>query len=324
MFTRDHRCNHLERRDGTDNMSVHPRLSLNQVTIKHADLREAINTTVAAGIPSIGLWREPVAEVGLSTACDVIRDSGLRVSSLCRGGFFTAEDPQRFRESIEENRRAIDETAALARAGAPGSVPVLVLVPGGLPPGSTDIIGARSRVRDAIGELAGYAADAEVVLAIEPLHPIYAADRSVISTLGQALDIAEEHPAAAVGVAVDAFHVWWDPEVLEQVARAGAQGRIASYQVNDWITPLPPDTLLARGVMGAGHIDLAGLTAAVDDAGYRGDVEVEIFSKELWDKPFADATALVVDSFSTVALPAHALGGGPPPAGSQYRTGGAR
>jgi sugar phosphate isomerase/epimerase len=284
-------------------VTVHPRMSLNQATIKHADLADAVKIAVAEGIPSIGLWREPVAGVGLATASELIKDSGLRVSSLCRGGFFTAEDPNQRRDAIEDNRRAIDEAAVLAQAGAPGSAAVLVLVPGGLPLGSNDIVGARGRVRDAIAALVDDAAAAGVVLAIEPMHPIYAADRGVISTLGQALDIAEDFAAHVVGVVVDAFHVWWDPEVLPQVARAGAGQRIASYQVNDWITPLPPDALLARGVMGDGHIDLPGLTAAVCEAGYRGDVEVEIFNKALWDMPFADATALVTERFSAIQLP---------------------
>ncbi|KAA0081776.1 sugar phosphate isomerase/epimerase [Mycolicibacterium sp. P9-64] len=283
-------------------MTAHPRMSLNQATIKHAGFHEAVKITMAEGIPSIGLWREPVAGVGLAAAVEVISDSGLRVSSLCRGGFFTADDPDQRRVSIDDNRRAIDEAAVLARAGALGSAAVLVLVPGGLPEGSTDIAGARARVRDAVGVLVDDAAAAGVVLAIEPMHPIYAADRGVISTLGQALDIAEDFPADVVGVVVDAFHVWWDPELLTQVARAGANGRIASYQVNDWITPLPPDALLARGVTGDGHIDLPGLTAAVCNAGYRGDVEVEVFNKALWDMPFADAAALVAERFSAIGL----------------------
>ena len=173
---------------------------------------------------------------------------------------------------------------------------------GGLPKDDRDLPGARARARDAIGALVEEAVAAGVVLAVEPMHPMYAADRGVISTLGQALDIAEDFPADVVGVVVDAFHVWWDPEVLPQIARAGAAGRIASYQVNDWITPLPPDSLLARGVTGDGHIDLPGLTAAVCEAGYRGDVEVEVFNKALWGMPFADAAALVAERFSVIQL----------------------
>jgi len=284
-------------------MSAHPRLSLNQATIKYANLREALQTTAAAGIGGIGLWREPVADVGLDEAVRLVADSGLRVSSLCRGGFFTAFPGTTRDAALEDNRRAIDETAALAAAGAPGSSATLVLVAGGLPDGSRDLIGARERVRDAIGALEADAASAGVTLAIEPLHPMYAADRAVVSTLGQALDIAEQF-SSTVGVEVDTFHIWWDPQVLEQIARAGRSGRIASYQVCDWITPLPADVLLGRGMMGDGHIDFAPMTRAVVDAGYRGDVEVEIFNQEIWDAPYIQVAERVVATFAEhVPLP---------------------
>jgi sugar phosphate isomerase/epimerase len=262
---------------------MNPRLSLNQATIKYADLATALRVTRAAGIGAIGLWREPVAEVGLATAAAMVADSGLRVSSLCRGGFFTEADPALRRIALDENRRAIDETAALVAAAAPGSAPVLVLVAGGLPQDDRDLPGARARARDAIGALVEDAAAAGVVLAVEPMHPIYAADRGVISTLGQALDVAEQFPAATVGVVVDTFHVWWDPQLDEQVRRAGRDGRIAAYQVCDWITPLPPDALLARGMMGEGHVDFPAVTRLVGEAGYTGDVEVEIFNQAIWD-----------------------------------------
>ena len=273
------------------------KLSLNQATIKYADLATALRVTREAGIESIGLWREPVAEVGLAGAAAMVADSGLRVSSLCRGGFFTAADPARRRAALEDNRRAIEETATLAAAGAPGSAPVLVLVAGGLPDGDRDLPGARARAADAIGELVDDAAAAGVVLAIEPMHPIYAADRGVISTLGQALDVAEQFPAAAVGVVVDTFHVWWDPQLDDQVRRAGRGGRIASYQVCDWITPLPPDALLARGMMGDGHIDFPAVTGLVTGAGYAGDVEVEIFNQAVWDADPAEVAARTAKAF---------------------------
>jgi len=269
------------------------KLSLNQATIKYADLATALRVTREAGIESIGLWREPVAAVGLAGAAAMVADSGLRVSSLCRGGFFTAADPARRRAALEDNRRAIEETATLAAAGAPGSAPVLVLVAGGLPDGDRDLPGARARAADAIGELVDDAAAAGVVLAIEPMHPIYAADRGVISTLGQALDVAERFPT--VGVVVDTFHVWWDPQLAEQVRRAGP--RIAAYQVCDWITPLPADALLARGMMGDGHIDFATVTRLVAEAGYAGDIEVEIFNQSIWDADPLDVALRTVKSF---------------------------
>ena len=269
------------------------KLSLNQATIKYADLATALRVTREAGIESIGLWREPVAAVGLAGAAAMVADSGLRVSSLCRGGFFTAADPARRRAALEDNRRAIEETATLAAAGAPGSAPVLVLVAGGLPDGDRDLPGARARAADAIAELVDDAAAAGVVLAIEPMHPIYAADRGVISTLGQALDVAERFPT--VGVVVDTFHVWWDPQLAEQVRRAGP--RIAAYQVCDWITPLPADALLARGMMGDGHIDFAAVTRLVGEAGYAGDIEVEIFNQSIWDADPLDVALRTVKSF---------------------------
>jgi sugar phosphate isomerase/epimerase len=260
------------------------RFSLNQATIKYAGLEEAVRTTVAAGIESIGLWREPVAEAGLAASARIVEASGLRVSSLCRGGFVTAVEGPARRAAIDENRRAIEEAATLG-------APTLVLVVGGLPEGSRDLVGARERVRDAIGELVPDARAAGVMLSIEPLHPMYVTDRSVVSTLGQALDIAEQFDAEAVGAVVDTFHIFWDPQVLEQIARAGATGRIASYQVCDWNMPIAADPLLSRGYPGDGHIDFASLTAAVVAAGYTGDIECEIFNQEIWDSDFAEVAA---------------------------------
>ena len=280
---------------------AHPRLSLNQATVKYASLADALAVTSAAGIGAIGLWREPVAEVGLEKACRLVADSGLRVSSLCRGGFFTAVDGEERRAALDENRRAIEETAALAAAGAPGSAPALVLVAGGLPAGSRDLAGARERARDAIGELAVDARAAGVVLTIEPMHPMFAADRGVVSTLGQALDIAEQFPAEAVGVVIDTYHVWWDPELPAQIARAGRGGRIASYQVGDWMTPLASDALLSRGYTGDGHIDLPAISALVEAAGYRGDVEVEIFNQAIWDDDPAAVARRTAEAFAAAA-----------------------
>ncbi|GAA1769694.1 sugar phosphate isomerase/epimerase family protein [Agromyces humatus] len=259
-----------------------PRLSMNQATIKHAGLAEALRITAGGGLQAIGLWREPVHDVGLATAAKMLADSGLRFSSLCRGGFVTAPEGAERRAAIDENRRAIEETATLAAAGAPGSAAVLVLVAGGVPEGSRDLVAARDRVADALAELAPVAASAGVTLAIEPLHPMYAADRAVVSTLGQALDLAAPFVPAVVGVVVDTFHVWWDPDVLPQIARAGREGRLASYQVCDWKAPLAADVLLARHYPGDGVIDFGPMTRAVLATGYRGDVEVEIFNAEVW------------------------------------------
>lgn len=284
-------------------MSAHPRLSLNQATIKYAPFDEALRLTRAGGFASIGLWREPVAAVGLDEAARRVADSGLRVSSLCRGGFFTLPEGPERRTAIDDNRRAIDETATLAAAGAPGSAAVLVLVAGGIPAGTTDLIGAWGRVADALTELAPHAASAGVTLAIEPLHPMYASDRAVVSTLKQALDLAEPFDAASIGVVVDTFHIWWDPEAFAQIARAGASGRIASYQVCDWATPLPADVLLARHYPGDGVIDFAAFTQAVEAAGYTGDIEVEIFNQSIWDAPWPEVVARTAESFGSAVAP---------------------
>lgn len=239
------------------------RLSLNQWTTRRWTVAEAVDGCARHGIPAIGLWREHVAAHGLAATARLVRDAGLRVSSLCRGGFFNAP---RWRD---DNLRAVDEAATLEAA-------CLVLVPGGLPDGSHDLIGARARVADALAELAPYARERGVRLALEPLHPMYCADRSVVSTLRQALDLAP----ADVCVVVDAFHVWWDPYAAEQITRAGE--RIASFQVCDFPHALPTDLLLGRAMMGDGIIDFAPLVAAVDAAGYAGDIEVEIFNAALW------------------------------------------
>jgi sugar phosphate isomerase/epimerase len=257
------------------------RLSLNQRTVRQWDLREAIEGCVRAGLPAIGLWRESVAEVGLANAVRLVRDAGLRVSSLCRGGFLTVADPDERRAALADNRRAVDEADALG-------TDTLVMVVGGLPSGSRDLPAARAAVAEALEVLAPYAGEAGVRLALEPLHPMYCADRAVLNTLAQALDLAERHPVEQVGVVVDTFHVWWDCDVMAQIARAG--DRIASFQLADFLTPLPADVLLGRGLPGDGHIDFPPLLAAIEAAGYEGDIEVEVFNAELWA---ADGDAVV-------------------------------
>ncbi|WP_062078203.1 sugar phosphate isomerase/epimerase family protein [Demequina globuliformis] len=284
-------------------MSAHPRLSLNQATVKRASLAEALEACQAAGIPALGTWREPVQDLGLAEAERMIADSGLRVSTHCRAGFFTLPEGEQRRASIEDNKVAIEETARIAAAGAPGSRAVLVLVAGGLPGDSRDLAGARGRVADALEELAPVAADAGVTLAIEPLHPMYVTDRAVVSTLGQALDLAAPFDPAVVGATVDTFHIFWDPEVVAQIERAGREGRIASYQVCDWKTPLPADVLLSRHHTGDGVIDFGPLTAAVEAAGYTGDVEVEIFNEDIWAAPYAAVARRTAEAFSAAVAP---------------------
>jgi sugar phosphate isomerase/epimerase len=272
------------------------RFSLNQATIKYATLDEAVRVTVDAGIEAIGLWREPVQAFGVAASGRVVADAGLRVSSLCRAGFFTMPEGPARRAALDDNRRAIAEAAELG-------APVLVLVAGGLPEGSRNLAAARGRVADALAELAPAAREAGVTLAIEALHPMYVSDRAVVSTLGQALDLAAPFGPDVVGVVVDAYHVWWDPDLAAQVARAGREGRIASYQVCDWVVPIAADALLSRGIPGDGVIDFAGLTRLVRDAGYAGDVECEVFRQEIWDEPFDDVATRSRDAYRALVEP---------------------
>ncbi|MGW4643761.1 sugar phosphate isomerase/epimerase family protein [Sphaerisporangium sp. NPDC004334] len=269
------------------------RLSLNQWTTRRWGVAEAVAGCARFGVPAIGLWREQVAEHGLAATARLVRDAALQVSSLCRGGFLTAADPAGASRALDDNRRAIDEAATLG-AGC------LVMVVGGLPAGSRDLAGARDRVAAVLEELVPYAVRAGVRLALEPLHPMYCADRAVLSTLGQAVDLAARWPAEAVGVVVDTFHVWWDPEVLSQVARAGP--RIAAFQVCDFLVPLPADPLLGRGMMGDGVIDFRPLRAAVDAAGYTGFVEVEIFNADVWDADGHEVIATLIRRYVTEVL----------------------
>jgi sugar phosphate isomerase/epimerase len=270
------------------------RLSLNQRTTASWSLPEAIKGCIDAGLGAVGIWREQLAEVGLDEAGRLVDQSGLRVSTLCRGGFFTTADPTEAEAAEARNRDAIQEAAALNAAA-------LVLVPGGLPPGDRDLQGARDRAARAIERLVPYAHELGVTLGIEPMNPIYAADRGVISTLAQALDIAERFEPEDVGVVVDTFHLWWEPGIADQVHRAGE--RIVSYQISDWITPLPVDTLLARGMMGDGHIDFAAFTRSVAKAGYRGDIEVEIFNADLWAAPPAEVVDTMAKRYLELVQP---------------------
>lgn len=266
------------------------RLSINQETVKQWSLPELAEGCRAAGIDKVGLWRAPVQEYGVERAARLMRDSGLTVTSLCRGGFFTATDAELRAEALDDNRAAIDEAAALGTG-------TLVLVSGGLPAGDRDIAAARERVADALTELAPYAGERGVRLAIEPLHPMYASDRCVISTLGQALEIAERFPAEQVGVVVDTYHLWWDDQAPAHTRRAGEGGRIAAFQLADWVTPLPEGVLLGRGQLGDGCIDLRGWRETVDAAGYRGPVEVEIFNPALWAREGAEVVAEIAERY---------------------------
>ncbi|MFD6299299.1 sugar phosphate isomerase/epimerase family protein [Streptomyces sp. NPDC060235] len=251
------------------------RFSVNQMTVKQLSLPDLVKSCLTLGVGGVGLWREPVRAHGVEAAAALVRDAGLTVTSLCRGGFLTALDPAERANALDDNRAAVDEAAALG-------TDTLVLVSGGLPAGSKDLRGARERIADALAELGPYAAARGVRLAVEPLHPMYAADRCVVSTLAQALDLAERFPAEQVGVTVDTYHLWWDDTAPAQIARAGASGRIHAFQLADWTTPLPQGVLNGRGQLGDGSIDFREWRGYVEAAGYAGPIEVELFNDVLW------------------------------------------
>jgi sugar phosphate isomerase/epimerase len=248
-------------------------LSINSMTVKPWSLEQLVDGCARAGISAISPWRDIVQACGAERAGKLIRAHGMTVTGLCRGGMFPAADAAGRRAALDDNRRAVDEAAAIGAQ-------CLILVVGGLPQGSRDLAGARSQVRDGLAALLPYARQARVPLAIEPLHPMFAADRACVNTLAQANDLCDELGDGA-GVAVDTYHVWWDPEIAREITRAGRN--ILAYHVNDWLVPTT-DLLLDRGMMGDGVIDLRSIRAMVEAAGYRGHCEVEILSAENWWK----------------------------------------
>jgi len=284
-FTRDHRT-----------------LSINTATVrKQGDLVAITEACARAEIKAISPWRDQVATVGLNRAVAAVKDAGLELSGYCRGGMFPA-DAARLQEAADDNRRAVDEAVALG-------APCLVLVVGGLPqfsrPGSQaskDIDAARAMVEDGIATLLEYSRQAGLPLAIEPLHPMYAADRACVNTIRQALDICDRvdpERTGMLGLAVDVYHVWWDPELKEQIRRTG-QDRLLAYHVCDWLVPTT-DLLLDRGMMGDGVIDLRGIRQEVEAVGYAGYSEVEIFSENnWWQKPMEEVLATCIERHRTV------------------------
>ncbi len=251
-------------------------LSINLATVREQwNLGEAVEACAKLGIRAIDPWRDQVAKFGLSNSAKVIKDNGMQVTGYCRGGMFTAADAAGRAAAIDDNKRAIDEAQALGAE-------CLVLVVGGVPQGSKDVAGARTQVAEGIGAVLEHARGAKMPLAIEPLHPMYAADRACVNTLKQALDIAIQL-GPDVGVAIDTYHVWWDPELKEQIARAGAEKRIFAHHICDWLVPTK-DLLLDRGMMGDGVIDLKGFRRMIEAAGFHGPQEVEIFSAAHWWK----------------------------------------
>ena len=261
------------------------RLSLNQITVERVGLAEAVEACARHGVPYVAVWRHKLAEVGLDRAARLVRDAGVRVSSVCRGGMFPAPTPAERAVRIDDNRRAVDEAATLGAE-------VLVLVCGPAP--DRDIAAARRMVADGIAELAPYARERGVRLGIEPLHPAFAAERSCITTLREARCLAQAFDPATVGIVADVYHIWWDPDLYTEIDRAA--GRLVGFHVSDWLVPLH-DVLMGRGMMGDGVIELQRIRTAVQDAAYVGPIEVEIMNEAVWNMPLDTLLPLMKERY---------------------------
>ncbi len=248
-------------------------LSINLATVRERyKITEALDGVARHGIPAVAPWRDQIAQVGLKAARKQIRDLGLKVTGLCRGGMFPAANKEGFAANLEDNARALEEANELEAA-------CLVLVVGGMPEGSRDLTGSRQQVHDAIAWLEERARPSGMKIAIEPLHPMYCADRAVVNTMAQALDICDA-VGGSVGVACDVYHVWWDPDLPAQIKRAG-KSRLHAFHICDWLR-VTKDMLQDRGMMGDGVIDIRAIRTMVEAAGFSGFHEVEIFSRENW------------------------------------------
>jgi sugar phosphate isomerase/epimerase len=266
-------------------MADKSRLSLNQITTPGWSVRQAVEACARHGVPSIALWRHKIQEAGLDVCVRNVNDAQLHVSSVCRGGMFPATTETERKKNIEDNFRAADEAAELHADS-------LVMVVGGC--AGIGIEPARQMVVDGLAALVPYGRQLGVRIGLEPLHPMYAAERSVLSTVGQALQLASTYSPSEVGVILDTFHIWWDPQVAELIAQSA--GRIYGFHVSDWLVPLP-DILLGRGLMGDGVIDNRKLRRLVEQAGYTGSIEVEIFNRALWDSDPNQVLTQVIERF---------------------------
>jgi sugar phosphate isomerase/epimerase len=271
-------------------------VSLNLATVRRQwRLPQAVAAAARHGFGGVTPWREMVQETGVAESACIFRGSGLRVTGYCRGGLFAAAGRDRFAAAIDDNKRMVDEAAAIGAE-------CIVVIGGGLPPGSRDLPAARKMFVEGLAAVLPHARACRMPLALEPLHPMYAADRGCITTVREMLDIADALGSGAtgddgLGIAIDTYHVWWDPDLAPQIARAGK--RIIAHHICDWLVPTR-HLLNDRGMMGDGVIDFPAIRAMVEAAGYRGIQEVEIFSEDWWSRPGDEVLATAIERFRTV------------------------
>lgn len=271
--------------------------SINTATLGfQAPIGEVIEAVAHAGFGMISAWRRDTKDEDVAAVARHMRDAGLKLSGFCRSPYIPAATREKYRANIEENKRAIDDAAILG-------APVFVMVVGSLPEDSKDMEGARRQVRDACAELREHGRQAGVKIGLEPLHPVYAAERSCLTLLSEAMDWCDaiEGPVddPQIGIIIDCYHVWWDPNLFRDIKRAGRSARIFGFHVCDWLVPTA-DVLNDRGMMGDGVIDIPAIRAAIEGTGYTGAVEVEIFSAEnWWKRPMAETLKVCRERFAT-------------------------
>ncbi len=273
------------------------RCAINTATLGfQAPIAAVIEAIARAGFGGIAPWRREVEGHDVKAIARLIRDAKLDVTGYCRSTYIPAPDRAGFAANVEINRRAIDDAATLGASS-------FVMVVGGLPAGSKDIAGARAQVAEASALLLEHGKSLDVRIALEPLHPVYAAERSCLSLLSEALDLCETIEGQSddpwLGACLDVYHLWWDPNLKRDIARAGAAKRIFGFHVCDWLVPTQ-DVLNDRGMMGDGVIDVPGIRGEVEAAGYNGQIEVEIFSSEnWWKRPMDETLGVCAERFAT-------------------------
>ena len=270
-----------------DPLTDFSRLCVHTITTKGWELEEAVERYAESGVSGITVWRQWLEGRDPAEAGNRIRAAGLKVVSLCRGGFYPAFEEKEREEAIDDNKRAIEDAAALG-------APLVVLVCGAVP--GQSLVESRKQITDGIAATLPLAESLGVKLAIEPLHPMYADDRSAINSLASANDVCDELNHPLVGIAYDVYHLWWDPDLAAQTKRTAEANRLFAYHICDWMTPTT-DILNDRGLMGEGCIDLRGIRALVEKNGFDGMIEVEVFSNRWWKKPTDEFLQAIKQSY---------------------------
>lgn len=270
------------------------RLSINHATVRTTKLTRVLEVLGESGIGAVGLWRTNLESHPLTTAATALRESGVRVSSYTSGDLHTAPEFGGINAAVEAVRRALDEAVEL-------DAEVVILRAGGMRRESRDLNGSRQGVAEVLAEIEPYALASGVPVLLEPLHPLFTADRGVVVTLAQALDIVDPLDPAAIGVALDLYNSWWDPSLTESIARGAS--RILLVQLADWVSTLASNPVLSRVMLGKGRIDYGPSLTALRDSGYTRDFEVEIFNEHLWSRPPADVIEEVAARFREIIAP---------------------